>query len=128
MSTKRGAFPPAVVALIWGRDSGRCARCGQYQHRPDRGYSWSIHHRRPRGMGGARAAWVSLPANGVVLCGNGVTGCHGWVESHRGEAVEAGWLVSRLGYLLAEDIPVQYHDGLYRLDDAGGREKWKEAA
>lgn len=116
---------PATVELVWIRDNGSCARCCRGLSRPDRGRSWSVHHRRPRGVGGTSLAWVNLPANLVLLCGSGVTGCHGWVESHRGEAIELGWLVSRLGYLLAEDIPVQYHDGLYRLDDDGGREKWK---
>lgn len=72
-------------------------------------------------MGGSKTAWVNLAANLVLLCGSGVTGCHGWVESNRAEATELGWLVSRIGIQRAEDIPVPYWDGLlHRLDDEGG--------
>lgn len=44
-------------------------------------------------MGGRVAAHTT--ANLVTLCGTGVTGCHGWVESHRAVAYEQGWLVHR---------------------------------
>lgn len=114
-------FNAATVALIWERDRGRCALCGIGLHFPDRGRSWSIHHRRPRGMGGTRTAWVGLAANGLTLCGSGVDGCHGWVETNRGVAVEDGLLVSKLGYLTAEDVPVRLKDGLWKLDNHGGK-------
>lgn len=57
--------------------------------------TWQIHHRKPRGMGGTRDPLVNSPSNLVLLCGSGTEGCHGWVESHRTEAREAGWLVSQ---------------------------------
>lgn len=120
--SRRTGPTPATVELVWERDKGSCQRCGRGLSRADRGMSWSVHHRRPRGMGGSRDAWVNLPANLIVLCGSGVTGCHGWVESNRGEAVELGWIVSRLGYLLAEDVPVHLHDGVWFLRDDGTRE------
>jgi hypothetical protein len=58
-----------------------------------RGVDWSIHHRRPRQMGGTRWAGINLPSNLMLVCGSGTTGCHGVVESHRAGAVAAGWLV-----------------------------------
>ena len=112
---------PATVELVWERDGGRCARCGAGLQRSARGTGWSLHHRRPRGMGGSRVGWVNLPPNLVLLCGSGVTGCHGWVESNRAEAIELGWLVSRIGVQTAAEIPVAYWDGTLRfLDDTGG--------
>ena len=69
------------------RDRDRCRRCGKP--------TWQIHHRKPRGMGGTRDPLINSPANLVLLCGSGTTGCHGWVESHRTEAREQGWLVSQ---------------------------------
>lgn len=96
-------------------------RCGIGLQRSDRGYSWSAHHRAPRSMGGTREPWVSKAANGVLLCGTGTTGCHGWVEKHRSEAIAQGWLVSRIRIHVAADIPVLYWDGTVRqLDDDGG--------
>lgn len=95
----------ATVQLVWERDRGACARCGLNVRKEDRGTSWSLHHRRPRGMGGTRHIWVNLPANLAVLCGSGTTGCHGWVEGNRSTAVDAGWLVSGLGRTLPADIP-----------------------
>lgn len=69
------------------RDKDRCRRCGKS--------TWQIHHRKPRGMGGTRDPLVNSPANLVLLCGSGTTGCHGWVEQHRTEARQQGWLVSQ---------------------------------
>lgn len=34
--------------------------------------------------------WTGLACNGVLLC----SPCHAWVESHREDAVAAGWLVA----------------------------------
>lgn len=50
----------------------------------------SVHHRRPRRMGGTRRADTNSPANLLLLCGSGTTGCHGWVELHRREGLDAG--------------------------------------
>jgi hypothetical protein len=48
------------------------------------GFPVSVHHRRPRMMGGSRNESTYIkPANLIVLCGSGTTGCHGWVESNR---------------------------------------------
>jgi 5-methylcytosine-specific restriction protein A len=42
-------------------------------------------------MGGSRGAVTNSAANLVLLC----RGCHAWVESHRADAYEQGWLVHR---------------------------------
>ena len=51
----------------------RCARCGK-----DVTYiQSSIQHRKARGMGGTNDPSINSPANLIVLCGSGTTGCHG---------------------------------------------------
>lgn len=44
-------------------------------------------------MGGSSALDTNSPANLLLLCGTGTTGCHGWIESNRTKALERGWLV-----------------------------------
>ncbi|MCM0619809.1 HNH endonuclease [Nocardioides bruguierae] len=82
--------------LVIARCAGRCERCGRGLRIGD---TWtgdhSIHHRRPRGMGGTTDPTANTPANLLLLCGSGTTGCHGWVEANRGEATRLGWLVPR---------------------------------
>lgn len=92
-------FTPKTRALIHTRDGG-CVVCG-------RSDGLNIHHRTPRGMGGSKAAWVNQAPNGVVLCGSGVTGCHGRVESDRAWAESNGYIVRR-GLALPEHVPVQH--------------------
>lgn len=115
----RRTGPSAVVVdVVWVRDEGSCARCRTGLSFTLRGSQWAVHHRRPRGMGGSRELWVNQPANLVALC----QACHEWVESHRGDARDLGWLVSRNAVYKSEDVPVTYWDGLtYRLDDMGGK-------
>ena len=126
MSKKKG-FPAEVVTTIVHRDNGKCARCGKHVTHLQRGFSWSVHHRRPRSRGGTSLVWVDLAANGVVLCGSGTTGCHGWVESNRAEAVAAGFIVSALGVRTAADIPIRHHEyGLCYLNDYGGVDRIEE--
>ena len=48
----------------------------------------SRSHRKSRGQGGENTM-----ENVMIACGDGVTGCHGHIESHRTEAYEKGWLV-----------------------------------
>ncbi|WP_323986242.1 HNH endonuclease [Microbacterium plantarum] len=113
----------AVVDLIVARDQGACARCGTPVSHLTRGIAWSVHHRRARGMGGSRDAWINEPANGVVLCGSGTTGCHGDIEKHRDVAYDTGWLIRR-GIQTAESIPLVHaiHGYVY-LDNMGGYER-----
>jgi hypothetical protein len=62
---------------------------------------------------------VNLPANLVLLCGSGTTGCHGWVEAHRAAATRAGFLVPRNGRFVAADIPMEHaiHGWVLLRDD-----------
>lgn len=61
---------------------------------------------------------LNKTSNLVLLCGSGVSGCHGWVESHRNEAREFGYLIAR-----GQDtkkIPIITPSGMQRyFDDAG---------
>jgi hypothetical protein len=78
-----------VRELVWKRAGSRCERCCA----PITGGDHSIHHRRPRRMGGSKDPLTNSPANLLLLCGSGTTGCHGWIESHRATAYELGLLV-----------------------------------
>lgn len=109
-----------TVATVWERDMGMCVRCYAYIF-GDRGRGWSLHHRRPRGSGGTSLKWVNLPANLILLCGSGTTGCHGWVESHRADSRKLGFLVSLNGTEAASHVPIHHAGyGLVLLDDLGG--------
>jgi hypothetical protein len=102
-------FRPSVRQMIIEREGGRCARCSASII--DGG---QIHHRRPRGMGGAlyREA-TNLPGNGVALCAD----CHRWVESERMEAMVDGWVVA--AWRLPAEVPVLYRGTWLHLDDDG---------
>ena len=101
--------------LVQRRDAWKCARCGR-----DAGTHWSgdsIHHRRPRSH-----PWPGLhqPANLLLLCGSGTTGCHGWVHAHPAPAYRLGYLVH--AWDDPTTIPVHYHTGGWQLlDQDGGR-------
>lgn len=82
--------PTGVRATVLQRDGHCCRRC----HRSILDHPSSIHHRKPRGMGGTSDVRSKDVRNLVLLCGTGTTDCHGWVESHRAEAEEEGWLLS----------------------------------
>lgn len=73
-------------------------------------------------MGGSPLPWVNLAANLIVLCGSGVTGCHGWVESNRDKAYEQGWLIRRHGSLLPEQVDIENGRHLIRLHNDGRKE------
>jgi len=99
---------------VLDRDGYRCVRCSA----PivgDRGDTWVLHHRRPRGMGGTTRADANSPANLLSLC----AGCHGYVESERYESYTQGWLVHMHHDPAA--VPVLHDmDGWVLLDDDGG--------
>lgn len=105
---------PAVRAIVLDRDEYRCVRCGG-----PIGFlgDYSIHHRRPRGMGGTKRPESNLPANLLTLCGSGTTGCHGWVESHRIDAINAGFIVGQT--IDPEAIPVETWRGPAWLSNDG---------
>ena len=106
---------PRVRQIVLERDLFSCARCGLYigPFTP-----CSVHHRRPRGAGGSKRPSTNLPANLILLCGTGVTGCHGWAESNRELAREAGYLLTQQQH--PDQEAVFTHRGWMLLDDEGG--------
>lgn len=68
-------------------------------------------------MGGTSR--IVTVACGVILCGSGTTGDHGWVESHRFDARELGYLVPLNGILTPSQVPIVRYDGalVYLTDD-----------
>jgi len=104
--------PTGTRATVLIRSQGCCERCG----RSLANIPASVHHRRPRGMGGTRDPEIDAPENQVALCGSGVSGCHGWVESHREQAIEHGWLVPRRDPRHPRDVPVFIAGGWYRVE------------
>lgn len=134
MGVKVGEFPAGVVKLIWIRDQGACAMCGRSLVATRRGYpdyegGWSVQHREARGKGGAsrkygRVArpWLTLASNGVLMCGDGVTGCHGDVETReRARGFALGFVVSAIGVRRPASVPIKHAaHGWVTLDDVGG--------
>ncbi|MCK9921626.1 HNH endonuclease [Frankia sp. AgPm24] len=110
--------PESTRVLVLARAGHHCESCGASLV----GRPYSLHHRRPKGMGGTRAELAHSPANLVALCGLGNnSGCHGLVHQHPTAAQSGGFVVRR-----AADptrIPVALHDGrLVLLTAAGGYE------
>lgn len=105
------------------RADGCCERCG-VRVASYGGWRWlpiadfSDHHRQPRQMGGSTGPEVNSPANRLVLCGTGTTGCHGEVESQRALSYANGWLVRRPTD--PATVPVELHIGRVFLTDDGG--------
>lgn len=89
-----------VREIVWQRDRGMCLRC-----RAERGVQ--IHHRAPRQKGGTREAWINQPANLVLIC----LQCHEYIESHRAEAYESGWLIKRTSGERPEEVSLLGPDG-----------------
>lgn len=109
----RQKMPQATIRSVTDRSQNRCERCGTQDS-----LRWSFHHRKPRGMGGSKDPAINSPANILLLCGSGTTGCHGWVESHREQAYEEGLLVHRNDD--PDEIPVTLRYGTVWLDAVGG--------
>lgn len=101
----------AVIA----RANGCCERCG----RRITG-EYSIHHRKPRGMGGTKDEAVNLPSNLVLLCGSATTpdGCHTSVEKFRQAALNTGWIVTRTAD--PAKVPVKFPTGRWYLLNEDG--------
>jgi hypothetical protein len=92
-----------VQALLLARSGGYCEARTPHCYAP-RGVllglsrdQVSIHHRQPRGAGGTSNTATHSLANLMLICGTGVTGCHGWIESNRACAEQLGLLVVHSG-------------------------------
>lgn len=93
---RRAAGPVAAVVLAVltraARDGRPCCEvCGNLLI-GDRGYGWSLHHRRGRdGSTGQHDA-----ANQLAVCGgSNVDRCHGVIHSDRRRAEANGWSITR---------------------------------
>lgn len=113
-----GSFPAAVRKLVAARAREKCELCG----RPLAGIPASIHHRKPRGMGGTKDPSISGVANALLLCGTGTTGCHGFVERNRRDAVMNGWLVPRHGPP-PDEVPFTDREGGTWLLESDGNKR-----
>lgn len=71
-------------------------------------------------MGGSRLPDTNAVQNGMLLCGSGTTGCHGWVESHRQAALDSGWAIPQGADPLAV-AAVHWRDGTIHLHSNGSR-------
>lgn len=92
-----GSGPSSAQRLvIRSRAGGCCELCGVPLWVEGSGWvaAHSFHHRQPRGMGGSSVE-VNTPDRLLLLCGSGVTGCHGEVESNRAASYARGLLVRR---------------------------------
>lgn len=99
-------------SYVRGRDGFVCQMCGNHLG------VGSIHHRKPKGMGGS--ALLEQASNLVTLCGSdNVTGCHGKAHSNPRWARNHGWIVARS--MEPTEIPIDMFDGWHTLDDLGGR-------
>lgn len=102
---------------IDSRDQQRCARCGEFITN-----NGSRHHRKFKSRGGGDEV-----SNGILLCGSGTTGCHGWVHANPGAAARVGFAVWK--HESPRLVPVMHaiHGRVY-LDDEGGYSTRKPAA
>lgn len=105
----------STVDAVLERAGYRCECCGKALGER-RGEDFSIHHRRCRGMGGTSWFGANLTSNLLAVCGSGTTGCHGWIETHRAEAMASGWLVSR--YKDPFTVPVEIEGRLVWLTNS----------
>jgi hypothetical protein len=108
-----------VRFTVLARAFYRCERC----EGGATAFGFSVHHRLPRGMGGSKNKNLHKPANLIVLCGSGVDGCHGWVESNREQARQDGYLLYRIDN--ASEIPFIDNRGVaWLIDDDGQKTRF----
>lgn len=90
-----GFTPQLARRVFFDRDGERCFRCRMPLRWHERGFAWSMHHRKPRGMGSSTAPEINSAPNALTLCGHATTpnGCHRWAETHRTDALEQGYLI-----------------------------------
>lgn len=77
-----------------------------------------------RDAGGTSDVTVGSVSNGVLLCGSGTTGCHGYFEKRRTLGLELGLLISRNATTAAfapAAVRVRREDGSWWLLTESGR-------
>lgn len=69
-------------------------------------------------MGGTKRPETNYTSNLMALCGSGTSGCHGYLESHRDEAILYGFIVPQ--YEMPSKVAVKtYIHGWVLLNDEG---------
>lgn len=112
----RNTGPTAVTRkAVFARASNSCERCGKAITG-----AYSIHHRKPRGMGGTKDPAANSPSNLVLLCGSATTpdGCHTSVEKFRQAAINTGWIVTRTAD--PAKVPIKFPTGRWYLLNEDG--------
>jgi hypothetical protein len=93
--------------IVYQRAERLCERCCRG------GPVLTVHHRKNRSQGGV---WTA--GNCVLLCGTGVSGCHGWVGANSTEASVYGFHVSPWRDPL--EVPILWRGSDWaHLDDEG---------
>ena len=108
-------IPAAVRLLVYERAHENCERCFRWAR------GGSAHHRFARGMGGSRDPRINDPRNIVLLCGSGVTGCHGWIEHHPEQGRQEGWLIDTLEEAQLDRPMADIAGRWFQLTKEGGR-------
>ncbi len=110
----------ATHDLVFQRDEGCCAYCAIPVFGV-RGFDYSLHHRRPSGMGGDRRPETHAAGNLVLLHGHGSVGCHFEVESARMDSLASGLLISKNAVGIPASFVIDHavHGRVY-LNDEGG--------
>jgi hypothetical protein len=97
----------AVIARCMREDKPCCEMCGD----PlvgERGVSWALHHRRFRsGRPDDHTTQNLLAVHGA----SNVDSCHGYIHRNKGEAMIAGWAITRHGNPDPRRIPVLIDNG-----------------
>jgi hypothetical protein len=111
------------VKQVQARDGHRCVSCAA-PATGARGRDWSVQHRVARGAGGTSRAELNLAGNLALLCGSGVTRCHGRVERRGAADRHAGYWLHRDTAGRPTDptrIPIRHAlHGWVLLDNQGG--------
>ena len=105
-----------TVEVVIHRDRGQCAWCGG-RITGERSIDWSVGHRRPRRMGGDPRPDTNSPANLILLHGDGVSGCHGALESQRAVAYDRGMLLHDTDTPSRRPVEHAVHGWVYLSDD-----------
>lgn len=101
------SIPQNVRKAVHERDKW-CQRCGKAS-------DLSIHHRQ-----GRRCPDPHRLSNVILLCGDGVRGCHGWAHAHPSDAYDSGFMVPRVGTAETEDVSiVDLHGRTWQLWNDG---------
>lgn len=99
-----------------------CERCHGSLDRWD---GYSLQHRLARGSGGTKRLDINEASWLLVLCGSGVTGCHGWVEAYPALSGPLGYrITSRM--CTGDQVPFVTTSGDWWLldDEFGKRPLW----